>query len=89
VRAKRVVVAPDTAPGPGAAVATRLLVSRWYRRQVSEGTKRPIVYECARPRVTLCKDGLPERTVWRVIKRSMGVEPTSAYDSSHAPASTS
>ena len=33
---------------------------------VSEGTKGPIEYEFARKRVTLCKDGLPERTVWLV-----------------------
>jgi hypothetical protein len=88
VRAKRVVVAPDTAPCPVAAVAARLPASRWYRRQVSEGTKGPSVYEFARQRVTLCKDGLPERTVWLVIKRSMGAEPTYAYDISKAPAST-
>jgi hypothetical protein len=84
-----VVVTPDHTARPVTAVAASLPASSWYRRTVSEGTKGPIVYEFARQRVTLCKDGLPERTVWRVIKRSMGVEPTSAYDSSHAPASTS
>ena len=89
MRAKRVVVAPDTAPCSVAALAARLPASRWYRRQVSEGTKGPIVYECARQRVTLCKDGLPERTVWLVIKRSLGAEPTYASYISHAPASTS
>jgi SRSO17 transposase len=41
----------------------------------------------ARPRVTLCKDGLPERTVWLVIKRTLGAEPTYSYYISHAPAS--
>jgi SRSO17 transposase len=89
VRSKRVVVAPDTAPCSVAAVAARLPASRWYRRQVSEGTKGPIVYEFARQRVTLCKDGLPERTVWLVIKRSLGAEPTYSYYISNAPASTS
>ena len=43
--------------------------------KVSEGTKGPIEYEFARQRVTLCKEGLPERTVWLVIKRTLGAEP--------------
>jgi SRSO17 transposase len=38
--------------------------------------------------VTLCKDGLPERTVWLVIKRTLGANPTYAYYTSNAPAST-
>ena len=37
--------------------------------------------------MTLCKDGLPERTVWLVIKRTRGPEPTYAYAISNAPAS--
>jgi SRSO17 transposase len=88
VRSKRV-VAPDTVPCPVAALAARLPASRWYRRQVSEGTKGPIVYEFARQRVTLCKDGLPERAVWLVIKRTLGAEPIYSYYISNAPASTS
>src|SRR4030095_12527729 len=39
VRAKRVVVAPDTAPCPVAALAARLPASRWYRRHGSGGVK--------------------------------------------------
>jgi len=46
------------------------------------------MYEFARQRVTLCKDGLPERTLWLVIKRTVGAEPAYAYYSSNAPAST-
>jgi SRSO17 transposase len=38
--------------------------------------------------VTLCKDGLPARTVWLVIKRTLGPEPSYAYAISNAPAST-
>ena len=88
VRSKRVVVAPTTAPRSVAAVAASLPASSWYQRTVSEGTKGPIVYAFARQRVTLCKEGLPDRTVWLVIKRAMGVEPTYAYYISNAPAST-
>src|SRR5215813_376002 len=58
------------------AVAASLPASSWYRRKVSEGTKGPITYEFARQRVTLCKEGLPDRTVWLVIKRTLGAEPS-------------
>src|SRR5262249_11424936 len=73
VRAKRGVVAPTTAPSSVAALAASLPASRWYQRTVSEGTKGPIAYAFARQRVTLCKEGLPDRTVWLVIKRTGGV----------------
>jgi SRSO17 transposase len=86
-RAKRV-VEPDSAPRMVATVAASLPASSWYRRKVSEGTKGPIAYEFARQRVTLCKDGLPDRTVWLVIKRTLGAEPSYAYAISNAPAST-
>jgi SRSO17 transposase len=88
VRAKRVVVVPGKAVCSVAALAASLSASSWYRRQVSAGTKGPIVYEFARQHVTLCKDGLPERTVWLVIKRTLGAEPAYAYYISNAPAST-
>jgi SRSO17 transposase len=88
VHSKRVVVNLAHEPRTVAALATHLPSSSWYRRQVSEGTKGPIVYEFARKRVTLCKDGLPERTVWLVIKRTVGAEPAYAYYMSNAPAST-
>jgi SRSO17 transposase len=71
-----------------ATVAASLPASSWYRRKVSEGTKGPIAYAFARQRVTLCKDGLPDRTVWLVIKRTLGAEPSYAYAISKAPAST-
>jgi hypothetical protein len=84
-----VVVGAEPAPRSVAAVAAHLPASCWYRRTVSEGTKGPIVYAFARQRVTLWKEGLPERPVWLVSKRSLGAEPTDAYYSSNAPVSTS
>src|SRR5713101_9370347 len=48
----------------------------------------PIVYEFARKRVTLCKDDQPAYTVWLVIKRTLGAEPTYWYYISNAPVST-
>ena len=89
VRAKRVVVAAATTPrAPWRPLAARLPASSWYQRTVSEGTKGPIAYAFARQRVTLCKEGLPDRTVWLVIKRTLGADPVYAYYISNAPAST-
>ena len=88
VRSKRVVGESAPEPSAVAALAASLPASRWYRRKVSEGTKGPIAYEFARQRVTLAKDGLPDRTVWLVIKRTLGVEPSYSYYISNAPAST-
>jgi SRSO17 transposase len=86
-RAKRHLRPTASAPQSVAALAATLPAWQWYRRKVSEGTTGPIEYDFARHRVTLCKDGLPERTVWLVIKRTRGPEPTSAYAISNAPAS--
>ena len=47
-----------------------------------------MTYEFARQRVTLCKEGLPDRTVWLVLKRTVGAKPSYAYAISHAPART-
>jgi SRSO17 transposase len=78
-RAKRHLSPTTIAPQSVAALAATLPAWQWYRRTVSEGTKGPIAYDFARHRVTLCKDGLPDRTVWLVIKRTRGPEPTYAY----------
>src|SRR5215468_6597060 len=86
-RMKRHLRPTASAPQSVAALAATLPAGQWYRRTVSEGTKGPIAYDFARHRVTLCKDGLPERTVWLVIKRTCGSEPTYAYAISNAPAS--
>jgi hypothetical protein len=69
------------------ALAKSLPASSWYRRKVSEGTKGPIEYEFARRRVTLCHEGLPTRTVWLVMKRTLGAEPQYSSYASNAPSS--
>ena len=88
VRAKRMVAAETQAPVTVETLAQSLASSCWYRRTVSEGTKGPIAYEFARKRVTLSKAGLPDRTVWLVLKRTLGAEPTYWYYLSNAPEST-
>ena len=60
----------------------------WYRRKVSEGTKGPIVYEFTRRRVILSKAGLPKKTVWLLIRRTMDDNPEYSFFISNASAST-
>ena len=60
----------------------------WYRRQVSEGTKGPIVYEFTRRRIILSDDGMPGNTVWLLIRRTLGNDPQYAYFISNASSST-
>ena len=60
----------------------------WYRRQVSEGTKGPIVYEFTRRQVILSVSGLPEKTVWLLIRRTIGDDPQYSYFISNASTST-
>ena len=78
-RSKQRVVDAALPACPVATLAANLPASSWYRRKVSEGTKGPIEYAFARQRVTLCKEGLPERTVWLVIKRTLGTTPAYSY----------
>jgi SRSO17 transposase len=86
-RARRILAPGSEAPMSVAEWAHGLQPHRWYRRTVSEGCKGPIVYEFARRRVTLCRDGLPDRTVWLVVKRSLSAMPQYWYYISNAPAS--
>ena len=60
----------------------------WYRRTVSEGTKGPIEYEFTKRRVTIARDGLPDKEVWLVIKRNVGPERVYRFSISNAPLST-
>ena len=84
----RRILAPGSEPPMSVAQwAYSLHPHRWYRRTVSEGSKGPIVYEFARRRVTLGRDGLPDRTVWLVVKRSLSAAPQYWFYISNAPAS--
>jgi SRSO17 transposase len=51
----------------------------WYRRKVSEGTKGPIEYEFMKRRVVLSNNGLPEKEVWLLVRRTMGKNPEYSY----------
>jgi SRSO17 transposase len=86
-RTKRVVAATAREPMAVETVAKRLHECSWYQRKVSEGTKGPIRYEFTKRQVTLCRDGLPARAVWLVMKRTMGENPSYWYYISNAPLS--
>ncbi|MCX5822757.1 MAG: transposase [Deltaproteobacteria bacterium] len=60
----------------------------WYRRTVSEGTKGPVIYEFMKRRVVLCKEGQPDRTVWLIVRRTLGEGATYSYFISNAGRST-
>lgn len=60
----------------------------WYRRKVSEGTKGPIEYEFTKRRVVLAHQGLPSKTVWLLMRRTIGKEPKYSCFISNAPIST-
>ncbi len=60
----------------------------WYRRKVSEVTKGPIVYEFTKRRVVMHKNGLPEKSVWLIVKRTLGDNPEYSYFISNASTST-
>jgi SRSO17 transposase len=87
VYSRRILAPGSESPMSVAEWAHSLRPPSWYRRTVSEGSKGPIVYEFARRRVTLCRDGLPDRTVWLVVKRSLSPTPKYWYYISNAPAS--
>lgn len=60
----------------------------WNRRIVSEGTKGPIEYEFTKRRIVLSRHGLPHKTVWLLIRRTLEKEPKYSFYISNAPLST-
>jgi SRSO17 transposase len=60
----------------------------WYRRKVSEGAKGLIEYEFTRREVFLSKEGMPDKTVWLIIRRTLEKSPTYSYFLGNALTST-
>jgi len=60
----------------------------WYRRTVSEGTKGPITYEFTKRKIVLSKQGMPQDTVWLIIRRTIAKDPEYSYYIANAPLST-
>jgi len=59
----------------------------WYRRKVTEGAKGPIEYEFTERRVVLSFQGIPHKTVWLLVWRTIGEESQYSCFLSNAPAS--
>jgi SRSO17 transposase len=87
LKTKQVLKTPDQGPVSFETIALNTNHYFWYRRKVSEGTKGPIEYEFTKKRIVLSKNGLPEKEVWLLIRRSIGPEPTYSYFISNASAS--
>jgi len=87
-RSKTVLADPGGTPLSLEELAKNINDYFWYRRKVSEGTKGPIVYECTRRRIILSAHGLPQKTIWLLIRRSLGDEPQYSYFISNASSST-
>jgi len=88
VRTKEVLENRENKPIAVSTLATNLNDYFWYRRKVSEGTKGPIEYEFSKRRVVLSKDGIPWKTVWLIIRRTLEENPTYSYSISNAPLRT-
>lgn len=87
LKSKRVLKTPDQKPISFETIAKNTNNYFWYRRKVSEGTKGPIEYEFTKKRVALSKNGLPEKEVWLLIRRTLGDEPVYSYFICNASAS--
>ena len=87
LKSKKVLKTFDHKPMSFEAHAKNINKYFWYRRKVSEGTKGPIEYEVTKKRVVLAKDGLPEKEVWLLIRRTLDAEPKYSYFICNASAS--
>ncbi|MBC2712157.1 MAG: IS701 family transposase [Desulfosarcina sp.] len=87
-RTKTVLADTDSKPMAVINLARNINDYFWYRRQVSEGTKGPIVYEFTRRQVILSASGLPEKTVWLLIRRTLRDDCQYSFFISNAPCST-
>jgi len=87
-RTKTVLADTDSKPVSVGELAKNINDYFWYRRQVSEGTKGPIVYEFTRRQIILSADGLPQQAVWLLIRRTIDDNPRYSFFISNASAST-
>ncbi len=87
-RTKTVLIDQDSKPMTVEELAKNINDYFWYRREVSEGTKGPIVYEFTRRRIILSREGLPQKTVWLLIRRTLNDDPQYSFFISNASSST-
>ena len=87
VRVKKILSDQAKAPITIKAFAAGINNFFWYRRKVSEGAKGPIEYEFTKRRIVLSRQGLPDKTVWLLVRKTMGKEPQYSYFISNAAVS--
>jgi SRSO17 transposase len=87
IRSRTVLEKTAKKPITVSTLATNINDYFWYRRKVSEGTKGPIEYEFTRRRIILSNNGLPQKTVWLIMRRTMEDQPVYNYYLSNAPSS--
>jgi SRSO17 transposase len=87
IRTKTIVEKTEKKPIDISTLAKSINDFFWYRRKVSEGTKGPIEYEFTKRRVVLSNNGLPQRTVWLIIRRTIEKDPVYKFFVSNAGAS--
>jgi len=88
IRTKTVLSDVDQKPISVSTLAQNINDYFWYRRQVSEGTKGPIVYEFTRRKVIMSNAGLPQKPVWLLIRRTIEDNPTFSFFICNASAGT-
>ena len=71
MKSKKILASNEKAPISFKNLASSINNYFWYRRTVSEGTKGPITYEFTKRRVVLSNKGMPQETVWLVIRRTL------------------
>lgn len=87
-RSRTVLSETEKAPVTVEAFVRNLNNYFWYRRIVAEGAKGPIAYEFMKRKIFLHRNGLPCKSVWLIVKRTLGAEPVYSYFISNAPRST-
>jgi SRSO17 transposase len=87
IRSKTVLEKTEKKPIAVNTLATNINDFFWYRRKVSEGTKGPIEYEFTRRRIILSHNGLPQKTIWLIIRRTIDDQPVYKYYLSNASTS--
>ena len=88
IRIKKVLEKTAKKPVSLATLAQSINDYFWYKRKVTEGTKGPIEYEFTKRRIILSNNGLPQKEVWVLIRRSLGKDPIYKFHVSNAPLST-
>ncbi len=87
IRSKTIVEKTEKKPIDVSTLAKSINDFFWYRRKVSEGTKGPIEYEFTKRHVVLSNNGLPQKSVWLIIRRTIEKKPVYKFFVSNAGAS--